>query len=68
MDALLPSLLFCRPIVAFNGRFRLQAAVELLRDCSVKHTFLFPTALNAMMKAYPGSVGQTVNQQFGLKL
>ncbi len=68
MDALLPSLYFGRPIVAFNGRFSPQAALELLRDCGVTHTFLFPTALKAMMKAYPGSAGQTVNQQFGLKL
>ncbi|MDD2917691.1 MAG: AMP-binding protein [Rhodoferax sp.] len=68
MDALLPSLYFGRPIVAFNGRFSPQVALELLRDCGVTHTFLFPTALKAMMKAYPGSAGQTVNQQFGLKL
>ena len=68
MDALLPSLYFGRPIVAFNGRFGPQAALELLRDFGVTHTFLFPTALKAMMKAYPGQPGQTVNAQFGLKL
>jgi acetyl-CoA synthetase len=40
----------------------------------VTHTFLFPTALKAMMKAYPGvsdkagTTGQTVHAQFGLKL
>ncbi|WP_296490357.1 AMP-binding protein [Rhodoferax sp.] len=68
MDALLPSLYFGRPIVAFNGRFSPQAALELLRDCRVTHTFLFPTALKAMMKAFPGSASQTVNQQFDLKL
>ena len=68
MDALLPSLYFGRPIVAFNGRFSPDTALELLRDCGVTHSFLFPTALKAMMKAFPGSVGQTVNQQFGLKL
>ncbi|PKO63184.1 MAG: AMP-binding protein [Betaproteobacteria bacterium HGW-Betaproteobacteria-18] len=68
MDALLPSLYFGRPIVAFNGRFSPQVALELLRDCGVTHSFLFPTALKAMMKAYPGSAGQSVNQQFGLKL
>ncbi len=68
MDALLPALFFGRPIVAFNGRFSPQLALELMRDCAVTHTFLFPTALKAMMKAYPGSVGQTVQQQFGLKL
>ncbi|MDO9312920.1 MAG: AMP-binding protein [Burkholderiaceae bacterium] len=68
MDALLPSLYFGRPIVAFNGRFSPQAALELLRDFGVTHTFLFPTALKAMMKAYPGKPGQTVHAQFDLKL
>jgi acetyl-CoA synthetase len=68
MDALLPTLFFGRPIVAFNGRFSPQTALELLRDCGVTHTFLFPTALKAMMKAYPGAQGVTVQQQFGLKL
>ena len=68
MDALLPSLYFGRPIVAFNGRFGPQVALELLRDFGVTHTFLFPTALKAMMKACPGQPGQTVNAQFGLKL
>ncbi|MDD2878883.1 MAG: AMP-binding protein [Rhodoferax sp.] len=68
MDALLPTLFFGRPIVAFNGRFSPQTALELMRDCAVTHTFLFPTALKAMMKAYPGAQGETVQQQFGLKL
>jgi acetyl-CoA synthetase len=68
MDALLPTLYFGRPIVAFNGRFSPQTALELMRDCGVTHTFLFPTALKAMMKAYPGSASQTVQQQFGLTL
>jgi acetyl-CoA synthetase len=68
MDALLPSLYFGRPIVALNGRFGPQVALELLRDFGVTHTFLFPTALKAMMKACPGRPDQTVNAQFGLKL
>jgi len=68
MDALLPTLFYGRPIVAFNGRFGPQTALELLRDCGVTHTFLFPTALKAMMKAYPGSASQNVQQQFGLQL
>jgi acetyl-CoA synthetase len=68
MDALLPSLFFGRPIVAFNGRFSPQTALELMRDCGVTHTFLFPTALKAMMKTHPGASDQTVQQQFGLKL
>jgi acetyl-CoA synthetase len=53
MDALLPSLYFGRPIVAWNGRFSPQTAFELLQTYEVTHTFLFPTALKAMMKAYP---------------
>jgi acetyl-CoA synthetase len=53
MDALLPSLYFGRPIVAFNGRFSPEAAFEILQSHAVTHTFLFPTALKAMMKAVP---------------
>ena len=53
MDALLPSLYFGRPIVAFNGRFTPEAAFEILQNHGVTHTFLFPTALKAMMKAVP---------------
>jgi acetyl-CoA synthetase len=53
MDALLPSLYFGRPIVALNGRFTPQAAFTLMQEHGVTHTFLFPTALKAMMKAYP---------------
>ena len=53
MDALLPSLYFGRPIVAFNGRFSPETAFEILHTHAVTHTFLFPTALKAMMKAVP---------------
>jgi acetyl-CoA synthetase len=53
MDALLPSLYFGRPIVAFNGRFSPELAFSLMAAQGVTHTFLFPTALKAMMKAYP---------------
>ena len=53
MDALLPTLYFGRPIVAYNGRFSAQTAFELLQKYEVTHTFLFPTALKAMMKAFP---------------
>ncbi len=53
MDALLPTLYFGRPIVAFDGRFSPEAAFGLLTKHQVTHTFLFPTALKAMMKAYP---------------
>ena len=53
MDALLPTLYFGRPIVAFNGRFSPELAFNLMQQHSVTHSFLFPTALKAMMKAYP---------------
>jgi acetyl-CoA synthetase len=53
MDALLPTLYFGRPIVAFNGRFSPQTAFELIERHGVTHSFLFPTALKAMMKAIP---------------
>ncbi|MFZ4480355.1 MAG: acyl-CoA synthetase [Rhodoferax sp.] len=68
MDALLPTLYFGRPIIAFNGRFSPQMALQLMRQFGVTHTFLFPTALKALMKAYPGSGGATVRQQYGLRL
>ncbi len=68
MDALLPTLYFGRPIVAYNGRFSPQTALELMGACGVTHTFLFPTALKAMMKAYPGTPKRTVRQQFKLRL
>ena len=53
MDALLPTLYFGRPIVARAGRFSADLAFELMQQHRVTHTFLFPTALKAMMKAYP---------------
>ena len=53
MDALLPTLYFGRPIIAFNGRFSPELAFTLMAEQGVTHTFLFPTALKAMMKAYP---------------
>ncbi|MBU3738485.1 MAG: AMP-binding protein, partial [Rhodoferax sp.] len=68
MDALLPTLYFGRPIVAYSGRFSPQTAFELMQRFGVTHTFLFPTALKAMMKAYPGSPGRSVREQFGLQL
>jgi acetyl-CoA synthetase len=63
MDALLPTLYFGRPIVAWNGRFSPELAFTLMQQQCVTHTFLFPTALKAMMKAYPQA-----GQQFKLKL
>lgn len=53
MDALLPTLYFGREIVAYQGRFGPERAFELLQNYRVTHSFLFPTALKAMMKAVP---------------
>ena len=53
MDALLPSLCFGRPILGYQGRFSPEKAFELMQHYRVSHTFLFPTALKAMMKAVP---------------
>ncbi len=53
MDALLPTLYFGREIIALHGRFSPDVAFEILQTHKVTHTFLFPTALKAMMKAHP---------------
>jgi acetyl-CoA synthetase len=53
MDALLPTLFFGREIVAYQGRFAPETAFALLETNRVTHSFLFPTALKAMMKAVP---------------
>ena len=63
MDALLPTLYFGRPIVACNARFSPELAFTLMQEHGVTHSFLFPTALKAMMKAYPDP-----KSQFKLKL
>ncbi len=63
MDALLPTLYFGQPIVGCNGRFSPELAFTLMQQHGVTHTFLFPTALKAMMKAYPKP-----GKQFKLKL
>ena len=53
MDALLPTLYFGREIVAYQGRFAPERALELMQRHRVTHAFVFPTALKAMMKAVP---------------
>jgi acetyl-CoA synthetase len=63
MDALLPTLYFGREIIAFNGRFSPEVAFDILQTHRITHTFLFPTALKAMMKAYP-----TPKKHFKFKL
>jgi acetyl-CoA synthetase len=63
MDALLPTLYFGREIIALNGRFSADTAFEILQTHQVTHTFLFPTALKSMMKAYAKP-----RERFSLKL
>ena len=53
IDSLWPTLYFGREIVAYQGRFAPEKAFELIERHAVTHTFLFPTALKAMMKAVP---------------
>ncbi len=53
MDALLPTLYFGRAILGYQGRFLPERAFELMQRHGVTHTFLFPTALKAMMKSEP---------------
>ncbi|MEN3364996.1 MAG: acetyl-CoA synthetase [Burkholderiales bacterium] len=63
MDALLPTLYFGKPIVGYRGRFSAENAFHLLEKYRVTNTFLFPTALKLMMKAYPRP-----RERFGLNL
>ncbi len=53
MDALLPTLYFGQPIVGYRGRFDPERAFRLIEKYQIRNTFLFPTALKLMMKAYP---------------
>ncbi len=52
-DALLPVLYFGRTIVASSSRFEPEAALKLIERYKIAHTFLFPTALKAIMRAVP---------------
>jgi acetyl-CoA synthetase len=53
MDALLPTFYFGQPIVGYRGRFDPESALRLMEKYRVRNTFLFPTALKLMMKAFP---------------
>jgi acetyl-CoA synthetase len=53
MDALLPALYSGQPIVGYRGRFEPERAFRLIERYQIRNTFLFPTALKLMMKAYP---------------
>ena len=63
MDALLPSLYFGMPIVGYRGRFAPDTAFRLMEKYGITNTFLFPTALKMMMKAFPQP-----REKFSLKL
>lgn len=63
MDALLPVLYFGFPIVGYRGRFSADVAFRLLERYGVTNTFLFPTALKMMMKAFASP-----REHFDLKL
>ena len=53
MDALLPALYFGQPIVGYRGRFDPERAFALIAKYGIRNSFLFPTALKMMMKAFP---------------
>jgi acetyl-CoA synthetase len=53
MDALLPALYHGQPIVGYRGRFEPERALRLIERYQIRNTFLFPTALKLMMKAFP---------------
>jgi len=53
MDALLPTLYFGQPILGYRGRFDPERALDLMARYGVRNSFLFPTALKMMMKAFP---------------
>ncbi|HZQ63414.1 MAG TPA: AMP-binding protein [Casimicrobiaceae bacterium] len=53
MDALLPTLYFGQPILGYRGRFDPERAFVLIERYQVRNSFLFPTALKLMMKAFP---------------
>ncbi|HEY0844344.1 MAG TPA: AMP-binding protein [Noviherbaspirillum sp.] len=63
MDALLPTLYFGMPIVGYRGRFVPDTAFRLMEKYGITNTFLFPTALKMMMKAFPQP-----RERFSLKL
>jgi acetyl-CoA synthetase len=52
-DALLPSWHFGVPVLGYRGKFDAEKAYYLLEKYGIRNTFLFPTALKLMMKAFP---------------
>jgi acetyl-CoA synthetase len=51
-DALLPSWHFGIPVLGYRGKFDAEKAFYLMEKYRVRNTFLFPTALKLMMKAF----------------
>jgi acetyl-CoA synthetase len=49
----MPTLYHGRPILGYRGRFDPERGFHLIEKYAVRNTFLFPTALKMMMKAYP---------------
>jgi acetyl-CoA synthetase len=52
-DALMPTLYHGQAILGYRGRFDPERAFHLLEKYAIRNTFLFPTALKMMMKAFP---------------
>ena len=52
-DALLPAWHFGLPVLGYRGKFDAEKAYYLLEKYGIRNTFLFPTALKLMMKAFP---------------
>jgi len=62
-DALLPTWHFGLPVLGYRGKFDAEKAYYLLQKYGIRNSFLFPTALKLMMKAYPEP-----KKKFSLKL
>jgi acetyl-CoA synthetase len=52
-DALLPTWHFGLPVLGYRGKFDAEKAYYLLEKYGIRNSFLFPTALKLMMKAFP---------------
>ncbi len=52
-DALMPTLYHGKAILGYRGRFDPERAFHLLEKYAIRNSFLFPTALKMMMKAFP---------------
>jgi acetyl-CoA synthetase len=57
-DALMPTLYHGRAILGYRGRFDAERSFGLLAKYGVRNSFLFPTALKMMIKAFPKPRGR----------